>query len=376
MIRRDFLRATLAAAAVRAASAQKFDLVAFERERVMRNAARYLNEKPLTVTASHSPRSAGGQHDFFSEADYWWPDPKNPDGPYIQRDGMSNPDNFVEHRRAMVRLSLIVPALAAAYKITRDRKYSEHAALHLRAWFIDDATRMNPNLQYAQAIKGVNTGRGTGIIDTLHLVEVARAASRVGLSQPDLAGVKKWFAEYSDWMNTHSYGIAERDAKNNHGTCWVTQIAAFSELTGDTKLTAYCRDRFQTVLIPNQEKPDGSFPEELRRTKPYGYSLFNLDALAIIAQTLDLWQWNLPDGRGMARAMEYMYPFMLDKKTWPLKPDVMYDKEWPIAQPSLLFAGLALNKPGYIDLWRKLDHDPTVEEVLRNWPVRQPLLWV
>ena len=113
-------------------------------------------DKPVTVTAAHSPRSAGGLHDFFSEADYWWPDPKNPDGPYIQRDGMSNPDNFVEHRRAMVRLSLIVPALAAAYKLTRNRKYAGHAALHLRAWFVDDATRMNPNLQYAQAIKAIN----------------------------------------------------------------------------------------------------------------------------------------------------------------------------------------------------------------------------
>jgi hypothetical protein len=289
---------------------------------------------------------------------------------------MSNPANFVEHRRAMVRLSLIVPALAAAYKITRAGKYSGHAALHLRAWFVDGATRMNTNLQFAQAIKGVNTGRGTGIIDTLHLVEVARAASRVGLSAADLAGVKSWFAAYSEWMNTHPYGIAERDAKNNHGTCWVTQVAAFSELTGNAQLTAYCRGRFQTVLIPNQEKPDGSFPEEQRRTKPYGYSLFNLDALAIVAQTLDLWKWTLPDGRGMARAMEYMYPFMLDKKKWPLPPDVVYDKEWPIAQPCLLFAGLALNKPEYLALWRKLDHDPTVEEVLRNWPVRQPLLWV
>jgi hypothetical protein len=328
------------------------------------------------VTASHSPRSAGGPHDFFSEGDYWWPDPQDPDGPYIQRDGMSNPGNFVEHRRAIIRLSLIVPALAAAYRITRSRQYSDHAARHLRAWFIDDAMRMNPDLQFAQAIKGRFTGRGTGIIDTLHLVEVARAASRVGLSTADRDGMSRWFAAYSEWMNTHDYGIAERDAKNNHGTCWVAQIAAFSELTGNSKLTAYCRDRFQTVLIPNQEAPDGSFPEELRRTKPYGYSLFNLDALGFIAQTLGLWKWNLPDGRGMARAMEYMYPYMLDKKKWPLPPDVMYDKEWPIAQPSLLFAGLALNKPVYVALWRKLDHDPTVEEVLRNWPVRQPLLWV
>jgi hypothetical protein len=376
MRRRDFIGGALALPAARLGAAEKLNLVETERGRVMRAADRYLAEPPVTVTAANSPRSAGGRHDFFSEGDYWWPDPRNPDGPYIQRDGMSNPDNFVEHRRAMVRLSLIVPALAAAYKITGQRKYSDHAARHLRAWFIDDATRMNPNLQYAQAIKGRFTGRGTGIIDTLHLVEVARAASQAGLPAADLEGVRKWFAAYVQWMTTHPYGIAERDAANNHGTCWVAQVAAFCDLTGNTELTAYCRNRFQTVLIPNQEAPDGSFPQELRRTKPYGYSIFNLDAMGIIAQLLGLWRWQLPDGRGMARAMAYMYPFLLDKKKWPLPPDVMYDKEWPVRQPCLLFAGLALDKPEYIALWRKLEPDPTVEEVLRNFPLRQPLLWV
>jgi hypothetical protein len=381
MHRRDFLQAAIALAAARTArGAEKFDLAAIERARVLKAANRYLAEQPVTVTASSSPRSAGGKQDFFSEGDYWWPDPQNPGGPYIQRDGMSNPDNFLEHRRAMIRLSLIVPALAAAYKITRQLKYADHAAKHLRAWFVDSQTRMNPNLQYAQAVKGRFTGRGTGIIDTLHLVEVARAAGQIALARPDLEGVKKWFASYLEWMTTHPYGIAERDAKNNHGTCWVTQVAAFAQLTGDADLTAYCRNRFQTVLIPNQEAPDGSFPEELRRTKPYGYSLFNLDALAIAAQTLtskdqNLWTWQMPDGRGMAKAMAYMYPYMLDKKKWPLPPDVMYDKEWPVRQPCLLFAGLAFSQPEYLALWRKLEADPTVEEVLRNFPVRQPLLW-
>jgi hypothetical protein len=383
MQRREFLRAaSLALPAFRfARSAGKLDLIAMERPRVMKAADRYLKEAPVTVTASSSPRSAGGKHDFFSEGDYWWPDPQNPGAPYIQRDGMTNPDNFVEHRRAMIRLSLIVPALAAAYKITGERKYAEQAAGHLRAWFVDDATRMNPNLQYAQAIKGRFTGRGTGIIDTLHLVEVARAAGQIDLKPADLDGVKKWFSQYIEWMTTHSYGIAERDAKNNHGTCWVTQVAAFAHLTGNTEMTAYCKDRFQTVLIPNQEAADGSFPEELRRTKPYGYSIFNLDALAIAAQTLStpqesLWTWQLPDGRGMAKAVAFMYPYLLDKKKWPKPPDVMYFDQWPVRQPSLLFGGVALDRPEYIALWKKLDPDPTVEEVLRNWPVRQPLLWV
>jgi hypothetical protein len=382
MERRDFLGgALLLSLRKKAGAAPAFDIVSIERPRVLRLGARYLNEPPVTVTASSSPRSAGGRHDFFSEGDYWWPDPKNPGGPYIQRDGMSNPDNFVEHRRAMIRLSLIVPALAAAYRITRDRRYSEHAARHLRAWFIDDATRMNPNLQYAQAIHGRFTGRGIGIIDTLHLVEVARAAGQLDLAAADLRGVREWFSEYVRWMTTHPYGIAERDAKNNHGTCWVVQVAAFSQLSGDRDRMDYCRERYRTVLVPGQEAADGSFPLELQRTKPYGYSLFNLDAMAILVQTLstredNLWKWRMPDGRGMAQATAYMYPYILDKNKWPLAPDVMYDKEWPVRQPSLLFSGLALDRPEYVALWRKLDPDPTVEEVIRNYPVRQPLLWV
>lgn len=381
MDRREFLTGLAALSAGSAFGAEAFDVVAIERGRVLKNAGRYLAEAPVTVTASGSPRSAGGKHDFFSEGDYWWPDPGNPDGPYIQRDGMTNPDNFVEHRRAMIRLSLTVPALAAAYQITRQRKYADHAALHLRAWFVDDATRMNPNLQYAQAIHGRFTGRGTGIIDTLHLVEVARAAERIDMPAALLDGVKKWFAAYTEWMTTSKNGIEERDAKNNHGTCWVTQVAAFAKLTGNRELTDYCLNRFKTVLIPNQEDADGSFPAELRRTKPYGYSLFNLDAMAILAQTLttprdNLWKWETADGRGMAKAVAYMYPYMLDKKKWPKPPDVMYYDQWPVRQPSLLFAGLALGKPEYLELWRKLDGDPTVEEVLRNWPVRQPVLWV
>ncbi len=381
MLRRSLLKAAAALPAAALFAKDDFDLTALERPRVVRGAEKYLKEAPVTVTAASSPRSAGGKHDYFSEGDYWWPDPKSPDGPYIQRDGMSNPDNFNDHRLALIRLSLIVPSLAAAFVLTHERKYADHAARHLQAWFIDEATRMNPNLQYAQAIHGRFTGRGTGIIDTLHLVEVARAVPQLGLNGRDLDGVKQWFVSYLEWMTTHPYGITERDAKNNHGTCWVTQVAAFARLTGNQGLTDDCRNRFQTMLIPNQEAADGSFPLELARTKPYGYSLFNLDAMAIAAQTLttredNLWTWQLPDGRGMARAVAYMYPFIADKSKWPKPPDVMYFKEWPVRQPSLLFAGLALKQQQYLDLWKRLEADPTVDEVIRNWPVRQPVLWV
>src|SRR2546429_7356927 len=220
-----------------AAQRSDFDVAKFDRARVLKAANQYLSEKPITITASHSPRSAGGLQDFFSEGDYWWPDPQNPDGPYIQRDGMTNPDNFVEHRRALMRLSVQVPALVAAWRLTRDARYAKHAALHLRAWFIDVSTRMNPHLQFAQAIHGRFTGRGTGIIDTIHLVEVARAIEvMVGsgaMTVGEHEAIKAWFTAYLRWMTTNQNGIDERDAKNNHGTCWGMQVRAFAKLTGN-----------------------------------------------------------------------------------------------------------------------------------------------
>jgi hypothetical protein len=368
-----------------AAQQSRFDVAKFDRSRILKAANQYLRETPITITAAKSSRSAGGLHDFFSEGDYWWPDPQNLAGPYVQRDGMTNPANFTDHRRYLMRLSLEVPALAAAWKLTKDSRYAKHAALHLRAWFLDPATLMNPNLQYAQAIHGRFTGRGIGIIDTIHLVEVARAVEVLGnskgLTQAEDMGLKQWFNDYLNWLTTSKNGIEERDAKNNHGTCWVMQVAEFARLTGNQELQAYCRNRFKTVLVPNQIAPDGSFPQELRRTKPYSYSLFNLEALATVCQILstpadNLWTFQVADGRGMRKALEFMFPHIINKKGWPLKPDVMYDEEWPMRQSSLLFAGLALGNSDYVNLWTKLKSDSQVEEVIRNFFIRQPVLWV
>jgi hypothetical protein len=394
LTRREFVTLPAALALAQGTRKELLDLRSLERERVLRAADRYLGEQPITITAHHSPRSAGGRQDYFSEGDYWWPDPANPDGPYIQKDGLTNPDNFVAHRHALIRLSLHVPALAAAWMITRDRRYATHAVRHLRAWFLDDATRMNPHLLYAQAIKGRVTGRGIGIIDTIHLVEVVRALTALdetdALPSLERDGVRAWVDRYLTWMTTHEYGQTERDAKNNHGTCWVMQVAEFARYTRRPELTTFCRERFKTVIVPGQIAANGSFPEELRRTKPYGYSLFNLDAMATICQILDpvgtrnsqlpdsderLWTWELPDGRGMRKALEFMVPYIRDKRSWPHPPDVMYFDNWPVRHCALLFGGLALERAEYIALWRTLDPDPTIDEVIRNYFIRQPVLW-
>ena len=362
------------------------DVAAHDRERVLKAADAFLADPPITITAFKADKSAGGVHDYFSQADYSWPDPAKPDGlPYVNRDGWSNPDTFQDHRRAMVRFARGVGALGAAFKMTGDRKYADAAVAHLRAWFVTPETRMQPSLRYSQAILGSVTGRGVGIIDTIHLIEVAAAievlGARGGLAPADAAPIKAWFREYLTWLTTSEYGIDERERGNNHGTCWVMQVAAFARMLGDQATLDDCRTRFKTWLLPNQMFQDGSFPLEMRRTKPYGYALFQLDQLATVAQILstprdDLWAFRLPDGRSLRLAVEFMYPFIADKSRWRLPADVMYFDYWPVRHAALVFAGLAYREPKYVNLWKKLPADPVMTEIQRNMPVRYPSLWV
>ncbi|MDO6414188.1 alginate lyase family protein [Sphingomonas sp. BIUV-7] len=357
-----------------------------ERPRVVAAANRFLSLRPTTVTARRATRSPGRAHDYYSEGDYWWPDPERPGGPYIRRDGYSNPDRFDEHRQALISFSVQMPTLAAAWQLTADPRYARHAAEHLDAWFVNPATCMAPNLDHAQAIIGVNTGRGIGVIDTLHLVEVAQAAlvlQRAGSAYPAAQGaaVRQWFARYLEWLTTSPNGLDESDEKNNHGSCYALQVAAFARLVRDRKLVMAQARSFREVLIPNQVEADGRQPLELARTKPYSYSLFNLDVLSTLATIAssaddDLWHFATADGRGLAKALAYMAPAIADKRRWPAKPDVEFFDKLPVRQVSLLFGGLALGRSDYLKLWQGLDADPETPEIIRNFPIRQPVLWI
>lgn len=352
---------------------------------VLSNAKIAMTEKPITVTSEQCERSSGGLHDFYSEGDYWWQNPQDPDGPYIQRDGQSNPNNFVAHRKAMIRFSQIVGTLASAYLLTNDEKYVNQAFVHLNAWMVDEETYMNPSLLYAQAIKGKVTGRGTGLIDMIQMIEVAQSVLVIQnakiVNKQDLAKIKDWFSKYLLWVNSHPYGIEEREAKNNHSTCWVMQVASFAKLTNNQEMLDYCKNRFKTVLLPNQIQNDGSFPLELKRTKPYGYSIFNLDAMTTVCHVLSnekesLWDFKLEDGRTLKKGIEFLYPFVENKQTWKSPQDVMFWNEWPVAQPFLIFGYQKYKEQKWFKAWKKLEHFPKNDEVIRNLPIRNPLIWL
>jgi len=225
--------------------------------------------------------------------------------------------------------------------------------------------------------------RSIGVIDTLHLVEVARAASHLmpKMEGADQERVKEWFRSFLGWLKTSEKGKAERDTLNNHAMCWALQAAEFAHLLDDTATREEVFRRYTAILLPNQLGPDGSFPRELARTKPYSYSIFNFDVMAALCQSLnglqpDPFGFRLSDGRGVCKAAEFIYPYLKNKGDWKWAKDVQHFDSLPVRSPGLLFSGVACNREEYINLWRTMNPDPTDREIIRNNPIRQPLLWV
>lgn len=337
------------------------------------------------ITDARCERSPGAPHEFYSEGDYWWPDPASESGlPYIKRDGLSNPDNFNEHRVLLMRMSRDVAELTLRYEKTGLIEHAVVACNILHSWFVAPETYMVPHLKYAQAIPGRCTGRGLGIIDTLHLAEAALAVIRLDRLETLNIELKKslerWFSEYLEWLISSEHGLSEKSQKNNHSTCWYLQVAAFALLTDNRVVIEMCRNDYINILLSGQMASDGSFPLELERTKPYCYAIFNLEVMTALCQLLsddnnNLFEAVTVDGLSIHDGIEFMYPYLFNKSSWPYVRDIMHWESWPNKQPCLLFSGLAYNEQKYLDLWNKMSVKERDFEAWRNTPVKNPELW-
>ena len=344
-------------------------------ERVLRLPVKGIASRP-------SPWSPGTVRDFYSEADYWWPNPADPEGPYISRDGESNPACFNGHRKLLIRMSCQCAALAQLWLKNRTPEARERFQEVLRTWFTDENLSMRPHLEYAQSIRGRVAGRNFGVIDTIHLCEPVLAMQRLRGDLPGglYDGVCQWFAQYLDWLQTSEFGRKERKTLNNHAVCWYLQAACFARLVEDHALLDELRQDFRCVLL-KQIRRDGAMPKELARTKPYGYALFTLDVFAGLAVLLstpeeNCFLWREGDSGSVADAMAFLYPYILDKASWPYPPDVLFFDYWPCRQSSLYLAAHATGERKYRDLWEKLPPYRLKFELLRNFPVRTPGFWL
>ena len=292
-----------------------------------REARTALSAGPFSIVTKQQIPPSGDKHDYMSQAPYFWPDPKSPNGlPYIRRDGERNPEiNKIADHRTLDDLENAVETLALAYYFTGNETYAAKAAELLHAFFLNRATRMNPNLQYAQFIPGVNTGRGIGLIETRGLTRVVDAIGLLqgskSFSDEDQRALQDWFGDFLQWMLDSKNGREESAARNNHGTYYDVQVVSFALFLGKTDLARQTLETAKQKRIAVQIEPDGRQPLELVRTRAWGYSNGNLAGLMQLATlgervNVDLWHFQTRDGRSIRKALDFLTPIALGEQKW------------------------------------------------------------
>ncbi len=322
---------------IKAAIANKSPGVRAFAELVRRRADAALSKGPWSVTFHRPKNDPWGVHEYYSEAPYFWPDPKNP-AKMIRKDGERNPNRFDDNHRDIGVMSNAVLDLGAAAYFLGDEKYARKAAEDLRVWFEDPATRMRPALDHAQAVLGANDGRPTGIIDARGLVQCALGAQFLQASGkwegPHSAAVRKWYADYLNWLMETKNGVAEGNSGNNHATWYMEQVAGFASYLGDKVALQYAYKRFNEDLL-KQITASGSAPREEERTNSLSYTTFNLDAFALLSRIAQVNGTDLWHAAPLVKALHYAAPFVAHPETWKHQQISKFKAD------GLLFPGLA-----------------------------------
>lgn len=295
-------------------------------DKLFTDARKALKVKPPSVMDKRKTPPSGDKHDFVSQAPYYWPDTNSPDGPYVRKDGERNPESMVDSDAARFEtVCSSAHTLALAFYFTGEKKYAKHAARLVRVWFLNPATRMNPNLNFGQGVPGKTAGRASGIIGTHNIVELADALVLLANSKywtaKDQTAMTAWAGEYLQWLTTSKLGRAEGKASNYHGTFYDAQVTALALFVGNTTLAREILESAQHERIAKQIDPDGSQPRELHRATSFNYCVFNLTAMLDLASLgqnagVDLWHFATDDGRGIRKALEFMAAYADPARQW------------------------------------------------------------
>jgi hypothetical protein len=329
--------------------------------RLRADADRRMSQGPWSVTFERPSGITLDPHDYYSEAPYWWPNPDDPGGPFILRDGHLNPDRFAANRIALESMCNTVFTLGTAAYLFDDPRYAQRASRVIQTWFISPKTRMNPSLEFAGAIRGVNIGRAAGTLEGRFFIRAIQGMEFLAHSgnwdTKDQTAVRKWFEEYLHWLTQSKNGLEARSSGNNQSSWWTAQVAAIGSFVEDHAAAKMAFDHYRSRVFPRQVRAEGSVPREEIRTS-LRYSIFNLEAFTLVCriaavQGVDLWTLRGSNGSSLNSVIDYLEPYLADPRKW--SPEQANDFESD-GLYFLAFAGIDLKKPEYIALYQKLEH--------------------
>jgi Alginate lyase len=329
--------------------------------RLRMEAEKRLKEGPWSVTTERPKGIELDTHEYYSEAPDWWPDPENPTGPYIRHEGQANPIRFLGNRNALDAMCDAVFTLGTAAFLLDDAHYAQRAARVINIWFLSPKTRMNPSLDHARAIPGINTGTGNGVLDGRALIRAIQGmeflAQTPGWDAHEQAGVRKWFGEYLQWLLHSANAEDERRSGNNHASWWAAQTAAVATFVEDSAAEQTAFNFYRNRIFPWQIRGNGSAPHEETRSRSLSNSALNLEAFTMICRIAqvngtDLWDVRARNGATISTVVDYLSPYLSDPHKWTIEPIADFQNE---GLYSLAFAGMGLKKPEYVALYRKLE---------------------
>ena len=240
-----------------------------------------LNEADITVV-SDAKKFVEDTHNYVSIGIYWWPDSTDSTAPYIRKDGQRNPEADDYDGVKITNMKNRLKWLSIAFYLTGEEKYYDAFIKQLKVWFLDEETYMYPNFEYGQIIPGRNgnKGRDAGLIEAYDFVDVIESVRLVNsikaLNKSVMTGLKNWFSDFAQWMQTSEIGIKERKTVNNHGVAYDTNLMSMAEFISDNRLMEELTDSFRTTRLEVQINADGSQPSELARNNAFNYSVYNL----------------------------------------------------------------------------------------------------
>lgn len=303
-----------------------------------------LNNVDPVVNKTLLPAS-GNKHDYYSFGPYWWPNPDTESGlPYIRKDGQYNMDTktAATDKQRLITFANDVTNLGLAYYFTDNESYANKAKEQLKAWFIDPATKMNPNMDYAQAIPGIVNGRGIGIIDSRLLIGVVDSVELIKPTLPkqDYDAIVAWFKEFNHWLLTSNNGFEEDNWHNNHGTWFDAQVVAFAIFTKDNEIAQQRLRITQMRRIGGHFDMEGKQHAELERAQPWHYSNFNLEAYNLLGHYgkqvgVDVWNYDV-DKHNLKNGYQYVAKYVNAPAEWPYKESKAIDVN--IAYENMMYA--------------------------------------
>jgi hypothetical protein len=355
--------------------------------RLFLEANSYLTKNPVFVTEKTQLPASGDKHDFLSLAPYHWPDPTKPNGlPYIIRDGIINPEVYsIPDRQNLDHTIYWVKTLSAAYYFSNNSQYASKAAELLRSWFLNNDTRMNPNLQYAETVPGKNNGSSTGVIAGHNLPDVIDAIGLIQHSpfwtKQDQRGMELWFSKHLNWLLNSDAGKKESQAINNHGTWYDVQASSIALFLNKTDVAKNILQSSLHKLIAHQIQPDGRQPFELRRTNSWDYSLFNLQGLFRLASIghhvgIDIWNYKTSPAQGEVRgtarlqaALDYLIPYAITKSQtipWPYRQIAPIDTKGLVDLLCQASIHYPTNNQSYIQAYKSLNTNSEIDTNIEN----------